>query len=504
MSNTFKIKQQSSAEKDIYLIESFHDTGFINYMIESNCSIISGRKGTGKTALAKYLEEKSRDYDIDLAYRIPIRDVSLTGNENLKDHLNSIIFFIIIKTVLKLLKEKSFTDKSEKYWENFLIQNGLQDIADYKSFTELKKNIKGGFSFSGKISTFLSSFGAGGKIEQESQLSKSFISDSPSSLIEALKESLPENKNIYIFIDDISDYFDEGDMNKLGNDLVNLRELLFNLQNYNSNFYDAGKGLKFISLIRNDLFEFMDGSNNNKLLTDSIKIEWDEKSFASLLIRRLPYYQDKLDESLEDPIEAIRKQFPDEIFSKTLANFGTNQHATKFYSYMISVSFNRPRDFLMFCYAMRERLSLKHVATFENIESAEIEYSEYFTSELKDELSLVGRLLKYDFSKNNINELIELLSQRENFNISQLKTELGKYLDIRTKVGWSKIKRFIRELWRYGIVGLKEKQDKIIHFKYISKESVLDEKKFKEYLFFLHRGLWWFAEKKKNRNKEKD
>jgi hypothetical protein len=499
MSNTFKIQQQSKAEKDSYLIESFHDTGFINSIITSNCSIISGRKGTGKTALAKYLEEKAQDFGIDLAYRIPLRDISLMGNENLKNHLNSILFFIIIQTVQKLLKDKIFSTKSEKYWKDFLIQNGLQNISDYEAFTEFRKRNKTGFSIKGRLSSLIASIKSGVNTEDESLSSKSFISNAPSSLIEALKESLPEKVSIYIFIDDISDYLDEVDESRLKNDLITLRELLFSLENYNSIFSSFQKELRFISLVRDDLFDFMDGSNINKLITDSLKIEWNEKSFASLLIRRLPFYQDNLDESLNVPIEAIRKQFPDEIFSKTLENFGTNQYATKFYAYMIAVSFNRPRDFLQFCYAMRERLSLKHAATFENIESAEIEYSEYFTNELKDEISLAGRLLKYDFSQNNINELIDLLSQRDGFNIAQLKIEFGKCLKVKTKSGWSKIKKLVFELWRYGVIGFKERQNDIIHFKYISKDSSLSERKFKEYLFFLHRGLWWFAKKRRDK-----
>ncbi len=46
----------------------------------------------------------------------------------------------------------------------------------------------------------------------------------------------------------------------------------------------------------------MEGSNVNKLISDSLKIEWNEKSFASLLVRRLPYYQDKLEDYLKDPV----------------------------------------------------------------------------------------------------------------------------------------------------------------------------------------------------------
>ncbi|MDB5260637.1 MAG: hypothetical protein JWN37_868 [Candidatus Nomurabacteria bacterium] len=493
----FKIQRQTEAEKDDYLFECFHDAGFINSITTSNYSILCGRKGTGKTAIARYLEQKSQDYGIKLSYRISIRSVSLTEGESFNDHLNSILFFIIIKTIQKFLEEKLFIGSSESYWLDFLTQNGLQDTSDYETFIETRRVNKTGFSVKGWLNSLFAKAEGGANTEDESQSTRSVISNAPSSLINSLKETTPKEDTIFIFIDDISDYLDEADEKKLKEDLVTIRELLLSLDLYNSIFRDSGKKLRFICLIRDDLFEFMQGSNINKLINDSLKLEWNEKSFASLLIRRIPYYQDRLQESLSDPIKALRSQFPDTIFSKTLENFETNRYATNFYAYMIAISFNRPRDFLKFCYAMRDRLSTKHPATFENIDSAEIEYSEYFTKELKDELFLISRLLKYNFSQDNINELIDLLSGKEGFNVSQLKTELGQYLGVKTKLGWNRIQEFIQELWWYGVIGFKEKNDKVIHFKYISSNYPLLVKKFKEYSFFLHRGLYWFAQKRK-------
>jgi len=153
----------------------------------------------------------------------------------------------------------------------------------------------------------------------------------------------------------------------------------------------------------------MPGSNTNKLKRNSLYLEWNEKSFASLLVRRLPFYKNGIDEYLKDPINAIRKQFPDEIFIERLKEFQTNHYGTNFYAYMVAVSFNRPRDFLMFCYAMRDRLSQKTPATFQNINSAETEYSDYFTQELKDELFLASRVL--NFSSDH-NKLINILSKQ--------------------------------------------------------------------------------------------
>ena len=159
--------------------------------------------------------------------------------------------------------------------------------------------------------------------------------------------------------------------------------------------------------------------------------------------------------------------------------------------------YNRPRDFLMFCYAMRDRLSMKHEATFENIESAEIEYSDYFTRELRDELFLASRVLGFQADQEKLNRLIDILSKKDSFNSSELRTDLAQYLGEKTSWGRKKIEAFIEELWWYGILGFKEEKNQLINFRYISGHTPFLIAKIKSYALFLHRGLWWFSQKRK-------
>ncbi len=192
---TFKVQKQTEAEKDDFLVECFHDAGFIESLKSSNYSIISGRKGTGKTALAKYLEQKSKDYNIDLAYRISIRSVSLTEDEDVKDRKNSILSFIIIKSIQKLLKENFFADSNNSYWIDFLTQNGLQNTSDYETFIETRKTNKTGFSIKGMLSYFGARAESGATTEGETQLSRTTISSAPSSLIQSIIDNLQRANN---------------------------------------------------------------------------------------------------------------------------------------------------------------------------------------------------------------------------------------------------------------------------------------------------------------------
>ena len=177
--NYMYIKKHTEAEKDDYLIDCFHDAGFIKKLTESQFSIVTGRKGSGKTAVARYLEEKYKDYGIDNAFRLSIRNISLREEEDRAGRVNSILSFILIKTIRKLLEHNVFQKESEKYWRDFLILNGLQQVSDYETFVESQKTNKDGFSIKGFISSMFAKVEGSVKSEQASIASRAIISKSP-------------------------------------------------------------------------------------------------------------------------------------------------------------------------------------------------------------------------------------------------------------------------------------------------------------------------------------
>lgn len=484
----FLVPQQTEAESDQYLIDCFHDSGFISKLLNEQFSIVSGRKGTGKTALAKFLQSKFEKHGISYCYRLSIDDLSTTVSES---KVEEILFYILARTIRLLLENKQVLSSSEKYLRDFLEQNGLSSISDYKAFILWSKKNSAGFSL-GQLVGF-----ARGEIENNYQ--RATVSNSVSGIFSSLLESLPEEKKTLIFIDDISDHLDSSDKTNLVKEIEIIRDVLTRLDKFNASLSEQGKGLRFICLIRDDLFEYMEGSNINKLKNNSLNLVWNEESFCSLLIRRLPFFDEGREEWLIDPKKSIQKLFPNDIFQDTLSSFQTNQYSTKFYAYMMAISFNRPRDFLKFCYAMRSRLSDKHPALFENIDSAEGEYDEYFVNELKDELYVSGKILDYAADLESIYGLIDSLVRDDGFVFGHLKTTVSSQLGIKTSTGNKKIIRFIKEMWRYGILGFKQKEGELIRFKYMNPDKYLPQE-IKDFSFYLHRGLWWFARKRRNRS----
>jgi hypothetical protein len=489
------INKQTEAEKDDFLFQCFHDTGLLSELVDSSYTVLTGRKGSGKTAAAKYLEKNSEAYGLDFAYRLSVRNFNTVGEPSEKDKLQSLLSYIAIRTVQKMLNIHFFEDEGEKFWKDFLLQNNLQHVSDYETFATTRKTKKKSFSMKAAASYWIGKAEAKGSGEAEKVLERTTISDSPSALFDALSQTVSDKKAIVVLIDDLSDYLDESDDAALQQDINVIKDLLLKLQTFNLSFREAGLKIRFVSLVRSDLFDFMNGSNTNKLVSDSLPLEWDEKSFASLLIRRMPYFQDELDKHLKNPVQSLKSRFPDEIFADYLKDFETNRYGSNFYAYMAAISFNRPRDFLQYCYALRNRLSLKKPASFENIESAEIEYTDYFIQELRDELYIASRVFHYDLSEERINQLIELLSKKNGFNAPELRADLAKFLGSKTSIGKKKIEILLSELWRYGVVGVTENQDKIIRFKYLSDHASFTPEAIKKYTFYLHRGLWWFTRK---------
>ena len=165
---------------------------------------------------------------------------------------------------------------------------------------------------------------------------------------------------------------------------------------------------------------------------------------------------------------------------------------------MMAVSFNRPRDFLSFCYALRARLSEKHPATAENIQAAEIEYTDYFMSEIRDELFLASQVLDFNSTDEDLHKLVDVLARTDGFNSGQLRTDVASILEekTKTKIGKNRIESFVAQLWWYGILGFKETKDGLINYKYMSLVRFVPQN-LDKYKFFLHRGLWWFAQKRK-------
>ena len=207
----FMVQAQTQAEKDLFLVDCFHDSGLLKQIIEGNYSILAGRKGAGKTAIARYLEQKFQDHDLLSAKRISItaftEDRINSGTDNIRE---KILLFVLLQTA-KILYDKGYlSSTSLKYWDSVFKNENLSSVGTFQNFrTTSKTNSVGvGFTvFKGKLQENL--VPANVEVTSESVFN---------SLIESLDEIGPITSHL-VFVDDISDYLDDNDKKRLEGDI---------------------------------------------------------------------------------------------------------------------------------------------------------------------------------------------------------------------------------------------------------------------------------------------
>lgn len=490
-SKKLKIAAQIQAESDSFLFDCFHDDGIIEKLIDNRFELIAGRKGAGKTAIARYLQKFHEDYGVDYATRLTLTDLQTTSRGFEIDG-DSLLKFLAITTAQDLLKKDMFTNDGKEFWSNYLTSHGLEDVSSYTDWVAKAKTV---IERKAAALGWKPVAGANLSHDETQEYEKKIIDESTSTFFNRLSESLQDGRKVVVVVDDITDQFDNPGVKDIRNSMDQIKYVLHQLHNYNTKFNDRGVDITFVCTIRNDLWEFILGSNENKLIHNCLWLEWDEKSFCELLIKRLPHFSDDLEGALADPFTSIKRVFPDEMFEEILRlkhvkAEDIKQYKTRFYSYIQLISFNRPRDFLRLCHAMKARLSESKPIEVKHIKASELEYSDYFYNELKDELNIFSKILEIEVS--TLMNLMTTLADKSQLSYAEMKAALSRYI----KASHSKTSRFLSLLWGYSLIGISatNKRD-YIHFKHNQGRNngydFPQDEKLKEYYFLLHRGLYW-------------
>lgn len=143
---------------------------------------------------------------------------------------------------------------------------------------------------------------------------------------------------------------------------------------------DTGRHLNVIVFLRDDIYEFLKFEDKNKITeSGAVRIEWDTRRTA----RTLREIMDKRFSELLGYPEGLAW---DRVFNETKEMRG---HQTK-YDHIIDRTMLRPRDMIKFCNATLNeyKRDTQGSPSFENphVNSARQEYSQYFLSEIKDEI----------------------------------------------------------------------------------------------------------------------
>lgn len=403
--------------------------------------IISGRKGTGKTYLSKYIEKilkgegyqcntiKLSNFNLQKLIDINNREVK---NEEMASFWKWEIYIEIARLVLKnkpsIYNFKEFSNyKSLKGFYNKIYR--LDDLRN----SQITKSVSGKVSVPASEAAYTLS----------KSLSKSEYFQVIDKLENILKENLKFNKILLVYDDlDELEYNIKQDKKYIYN-LLNLLNVC-NQINLELGQKD-GLNIRVIIVVREDILEILHGYSNNlnKIVCDSevnlfwgvqkSKEIWNHPLINSILLK----VKENIEEFKEYDSEKLYKRlFPfDKIDKKSLLE------------YLLEYSFGRPRDIVNYLNIIKEMFPEEKFFKPEFFRKSRYKYSINLYNEVKNELS------SYLESK-ELEEYFLLLKGLKKIVFSY--EEISEYY-ISNKDKYSEIKSlddYLNFMYKFGILGI--------------------------------------------------
>lgn len=466
-----------SAERDDHLSHYFYDNGVLQNVINSPTSfLILGRKGAGKTAVFKYLQENYQNYikENDILVALSFEDYNWRVHATLEtpEAAESLAYkqswrFVLLVEAIKAIEANSAKgafplprkiQHAKKLLEK-LFSSPVPSIGQIigkkiLSLSRLKLptgslDLETGNLDEVSVST--------GEIEfnevQESKDLKSVLSNNIERLIElldtAISDSLPLPVSVFICFDRIDEAWDPVSVDlskKVIAGLIGAADSI--TQKYSG-------AIRPIIFLREDIFEVLPINDSNKLREDcGSLLKWDRTALESVALKRINYFAQQNEIGIITSI--------DDLFDKK-----EMRQRTRPFNYILKRSMMRPRDVICFLKKTIDSMKEKHSDPFLDLDlpptkieadliyEAEPSYSEWLKQEIVDEWAV-----QYPRIKN----LLDVIQNLGSTNLSsdafeaQLQAELPS-------LGNSECYESIRFLFENSILGFKTGNSSIWKYK---------------------------------------
>ncbi|RHG68529.1 hypothetical protein DW243_01090 [Mediterraneibacter gnavus] len=463
-----------------------------------NKFIISGKKGTGKTILAKYFEkenERERIPTKTLTKReFVLRSLVEKGEFDLNNYdyglfIEYVILIEMAKIILdnkkKLLRFKNFIKvykihKSLKYLDKIVIQRISVENFTNKSYrTESGISTDNGYSV--KVNKKPSSFEQKGNITYNERKEIEYDKNPYYNILDNLKKNvvyilglMPVN----VIFDDLDEFDDKIDNN--GQLIKFLIEFIESAYKLNIEFQKINKkNSRVILLIRSDIIKILNNysTNLNKIVSDSeIRLNWIKKTQGTEMHPLL----DMICTKIMNSNKLLKNYTKEEIISQF---FPVTINGVPFLDHMLNSSFGRPRDIINMLNIIKEEYPNAIKFSADYFKATQQEYSNKFIDELRNELSIHhdAKMVKESF-------LILQYINKKTFWLSNVKDVLEKYSD---EISWFTSERqFLDFAYQYGMIGntWKSKNENKYNFSWKYREDG-HEKPDYEKRFYLHLAL---------------
>lgn len=383
---------QVSAETDTELQEYFFTIPEIKRLIDSKSWLVLGRKGTGKTAIYRYLETTNKSLLNDyIVISLNFKDYPWPIHKLYKEYLSGELsayqkswrYLFFVKALSKLIDLK--IKKGEKIGKDLTwAKSYIQKIYGNPEPTILEvlrskitniKTIKGpdaniaDLSFdTGEISF--------DKIAESKELQAKLRSNAYT-LLNHFEDIFKSNVSGYKFMI----VLDQLDENWLSGEIEEYSKVLINLLNVCRNISideNINKYIKIVPFLRSDIYDSLIFNDKNKLFQDTaIVISWDNDGLDSMFLERIKKY---LPKNFSLPLE--RK-------SGSLFEVNFVRQGTPTFNFITRRSFFRPRDIIVYFNKIRDihKNNKSGLYTTNELYDAAIEASKSVYNEIIDEWS---------------------------------------------------------------------------------------------------------------------
>lgn len=454
--------------------------------------IISGRKGTGKTILAKYVHKKINEIPnnhceistkddyilrklIDLQYR------EIKGEE-LSIFWKWTLLLQVGKVLLKGYKLRKKIPGTAEYKLNKFIETKYPEdifkIKDVNKSYGRKSLLKGDVKSKG-----VKDLGVAASREDTAQISTNYIISEYFEVIGQLErllfDCLKKEKEVVLIYDDL-DELEE----KIGEDSLHYRTLISmieTIKNLNIMFKNINKkNTKIIVLLRSDIIDEIHkvSSNSNKLITESkVNLYWIEKKATTRAEHPLmEMILNKVKKSAEEYSSLNKNELYKLLFPKKIRN-------KEVIAYLLDYSFGRPRDITRYLnLIIEDNPEDTYFDSTAFLDCAQ-KYSKWFYDELQNEISIHENKEMIQDGLRLINDIkkISFTYEMIDTHFTQKKEHYANIKDLKKTMSY---------LYKLGVIGnsWKHKGSKYYHSAWGYRDDATSDPNFSQ-TFVVHFGL---------------
>lgn len=456
----------STEGKDELMSRYFFHRRDVDRLKKGNSFFVIGRKGSGKTAIAKYMntQKEYNQFSIKLDFKsFPFNELYELYDKGftVPNQYITIWKYVIYSNIAKLMIKNerinpTIRQKLESAYS--LDPNGLSRMIKKWTAADFK----------------LPWFSMGGKRE-EYENNLSWI-DKVEILEDVIKNHIDDSSYLIIFDELDEDYKDILIKSTNDNYLSLITSLFKAIQDIKSIFEDKKKIIMPIVFLRDDIYEIIMDNDKNKWNNNVIYVDWELDKIKEMLAFRLSRTINKDCTQILDFNDAWIK-----LFENKKIGYGNRQSKkVDAITHISRLTHLRPRDFIFYIISCVET-SLKkeeYPIKIQTIRQSDKAFSNYFKRELQDEVfAILPNIVKiFNIFSQYKKQFFKLEEFQEFYVNHPIYEELNKEeQDI-----YSVLKIF----FHFSILGNLSNENRI--FKYLNQEATINY----SHPFTLHRGLF--------------